>query len=103
MNEFDLYDVLADIAFGVAPLTRVARAYSFGYKQRAWLDVLPNETKSVILVIVAQFGREGIEAFESPQLFNVQAVSAAGGISALKKGGNPAELIREAKARLLAA
>jgi type I restriction enzyme R subunit len=103
MNEFDLYDVLTDIAFGVAPLTRVARAYSFGYKQRAWLDALPAETKSVILAIVAQFGREGTEAFESPQLFSVQSVNAAGGIAALKKGGNPAELIREAKARLLAA
>ena len=103
MTEYDLYDVLADLAYGVAPHTRTARAFSFHYKQHSWLDGMPDRTKAVVLAIAAQFGIEGTEALENPQLFNVSAIRVAGGIAALKLGGNPAELIAETKMRLLAA
>ena len=103
MTEYDLYDMLIDIAYGVAPQTRAARAFSFGYKQRSWLNTMPEQTKAVILAIVTQFGREGTEAFENQQLFNVTTVRAAGGIAALKLGGNPVDLIAETKRRLFAA
>ena len=103
MTEYDLYDVLADLAYGVAPHTRTARAYSFHYKQHSWLDGMPDRTKAVVLAIAAQFGREGTEALENPQLFNVSAIRVAGGLAALKLGGDPAALIIETKMRLLAA
>ena len=103
MTEYDLYDVLADLAYGVAPHKRVVRAFSFSYKQRSWLDAMPERTKAVILAIAAQFGREGTEVFENPQLFNVATIRAAGGLDALKWNGGPAELISETKRRLFAA
>ena len=103
MTEYDLYDVLADIAFGVAPHKQAERAFSFSYKQRLWLDSMPEQTKAVILAIAAQFGREGTEVFENPQLFNVAGIRAAGGLDALKWNGGPAELIAETKRRLFAA
>jgi len=103
MTEFDLYDVLIDLAYGVAPYKRADRAFSFSYKQRSWLGTMPEQTKAVILAIVAQFGREGSEVFENPQLFNVAAIRAAGGLNALKWNGGPAELIAETKRRLFAA
>jgi type I restriction enzyme R subunit len=103
MTEYDLYDVLADLAYGVAPHTRADRAFSFHYKQRVWLDGMPEQTKAVVLAIAAQFGREGTEALENPQLFNVNAIRVAGGLAALKLGGDPATLIIETKMRLLAA
>gem|GEM_PF-5424874 len=64
---------------------------------------MPEQTKAVILAIVTQFGREGTEAFENPQLFNVSAVRTAGGFDALKLNGDPVELIAETKRRLFAA
>jgi type I restriction enzyme R subunit len=103
MTDFDLYDVLVDIAYGVAPQKREIRAFSFSYKQRVWLDTLPEQTKAVVLAIAAQFGREGTEAFESPQLFSVKSVVTAGGLSALKLAGEPYKLIYETKLRLFAA
>ena len=103
MTDYDMYDVLADLAYGAAPQKREARAFSFAYKQRTWLDSLPTETKAVILAISAQFAREGTEVFESQQLFNVAAVKKAGGIAALKYGGDPMKLIYETKARMFAA
>ena len=57
MNDFDLYDVLVDIAYGVALQKREIRAFSFSYKQRAWLEAMPEQTKAVVLAIAAQFGR----------------------------------------------
>lgn len=103
MTEYDLYDVLIDIAYGVAPQTRAARAFSFSYKQRTWLNSLPEQTKAVVLAIAAQFGHEGTEALENQQIFSVKTVIAAGGITALKLGGDPADLIAETKQRLFAA
>jgi type I restriction enzyme R subunit len=103
MDDFDLYDVLVDIAYGVAPHKRVDRAFSFGTKQRVWLETLPEQTKAVVLAIAAQFGREGTEAFESPQLFSVKSVIAAGGLAALKLAGEPFTVIYETKLRLFAA
>ncbi|MDR2697041.1 MAG: DEAD/DEAH box helicase family protein [Holophagales bacterium] len=103
MTDYDLYDVLADIAYGIAPRKRADRALSFSYKQRSWLDTTPDQTKAVILAIVAQFGREGSDALESQQLFNVAAIQEAGGLGALIWNGDPRELLAETKKRLFAA
>jgi type I restriction enzyme R subunit len=92
-----------NIAYGAEPKERMARAFSFTYKQRPWLDTLPEETKAVILVIANQFIDGGTEAFESGEIFNIQAVRKAGGIAALKKGGIAAELIQQTKLRMFAA
>jgi type I restriction enzyme R subunit len=103
MTEYDLYDVLVNIAYGAEPQKRQVRAFSFSYKQRPWLDALPEETKSVILAIANQFVDEGTEAFENHYLFDAEPVKTAGGIAALKKGGNATELIKETKIRIFAA
>lgn len=103
MTDFDLFDILVDIAYGAEPKTREQRAFSFSYKQRAWLSTLPRETQSVILAIANQFTKEGTEALESGYIFNVHEVKTAGGINALKMGGDAAELMRQTKERMFAA
>jgi type I restriction enzyme R subunit len=103
LTEYDLFDVLADLAYGVAPHKRTDRVLNFNSKQRSWLNTLPEQTKAVVLAIAAQFGRGGTEELESGEIFNVATVRAAGGLAALKLGGNPAELITETKRRLFAA
>jgi type I restriction enzyme R subunit len=103
MTDYDLYDVLIDIAFGATPHKRVERAYNFGSKQRSWLETMPQETKAVILAIVALFGQEGSDVFENPQLFKVDTIRKAGGLDALRWNGGAAELMAETKRRLFAA
>jgi type I restriction enzyme R subunit len=103
MTAYDMYDVLVNIVYRAEPKERTAQAFSFTYKQRPWLDTLPEETKAVILAIANQFIDGGTEAFESGEIFNIQAVRKAGGIAALKKGGNAAELIQQTKLRMFAA
>jgi len=103
LNDYDLYDVLISVAYGKKPLKRNERVFDFQYNQRNWLDTLPQETKDVILAIVNQFAFHGTESIESEQIFKVQDVVKAGGLSALNKGGDATQLINETKLRLFAA
>lgn len=103
MTAFDLYDVLADIAYGAEPKTREQRVFSFSYKQKPWLSKFPLETRAVILAIANQFIKEGTEALESGYIFNAKEVREAGGIKALKQGGDAAELMRQTKERMFVA
>ena len=41
MADYDLYDVLAELGYGLAPRTRVDRAAAFTYKSAGWLAGLP--------------------------------------------------------------
>ena len=38
MRDFDLYDVLAELGYGLEPKTRIARADAFDYKAVDWLQ-----------------------------------------------------------------
>jgi type I restriction enzyme R subunit len=103
LTDYDIFDVLIDIAYNKKPLKRNERVFNFQTQYRSWLSSLPNETKDVIIAIVNQFVEQGTDSIESDQLFNVYDVIKAGGFNALQKGGNPKELIHETKLRLFVA
>ena len=48
MAEFDLYDVLAELGYGLAPRTRPDRAEAFGYKHKGWLAGLPSKAAATL-------------------------------------------------------
>jgi type I restriction enzyme R subunit len=103
LTEYDLYDILINIAYGKKSLKRNDRIFNFQYNQKNWLDTLPQETKDVILAIVNQFAFQGTDSIESEQLFKVHDVVKAGGINSLNKGGDAKQLLDETKLRLFAA
>ncbi len=103
MDDFDLFDVLAELGYGMAPRTRTKRADAFVYKQRGWLSGLPGQTAATVEALAAQFSQGGTEGLENPHIFQTPEVIAAGGLSALKIAGNPADLLRETKQRMFAA
>jgi len=103
LTDYDMYDVLANIAFNIVPIKRIERAYRFNGKHHSWLDTMPSRTKAVILAIVAQFGREGSDVFENKYLFDVATIREAGGLGALRWNGGATHLIEETKRRLFAA
>ncbi|GAB4539057.1 MAG: DEAD/DEAH box helicase family protein [Anaerolineae bacterium] len=103
-EECDLYDVLAELGYGVAARSRAERAAAFSYKQRDWLKGFPQPVTKVLVAIARQFERGGIEELETPHLFDVEPVQKAGGFRALVGlSMPPEELIQETKTRLLAA
>jgi type I restriction enzyme R subunit len=103
MNDYDLYDVLADLGFGLSPRTRSDRVLAFNYKHEDWLKGLPQQTAAAIRAIVGQFEKGGIEGLENQMIFKTPEVQAAGGIKALIAGGKPDELLRETKERMFSA
>jgi type I restriction enzyme R subunit len=103
MLDFDLYDVLAELGYGLAPKSRTERANSFHYKHAAWLLKLPKVTSATLKALASQFARAGTDGLESPQIFQTPEVVKAGGLAALKQLGKPADILRDTKERIFAA
>ena len=103
MNEYDLFDVLAELGYGQAARTREHRAEAFIYKNQEWLESIPQQTSDVIKAIASQFTRAGTDTLENSQIFQTPEVSNAGGIAALQAYGNPAEALSQTKIRMFTA
>jgi len=102
-EDYDLYDVLAELGWGMNPRTRRERAAAFTYKHEEWLSALPAEAGETIKAIASQFERGGTEGLENPQIFQTPEVKAAGGLAALQKAGKPSDILHETKVRMFAA
>src|SRR5207249_11253009 len=103
MQDFDLYDVLAELGYGLSPLTRRQRADAFTYKHARWLSDLPGATAATLKALAAQFARAGTDGLENPQVFQTPEVTQAGGLTALKALGKPADVLQQTKERMFAA
>jgi len=102
-KEYDTYDVLAEIGFGMAPKSRKERVEALEYKHGDWFKTLPSKTAGTLLALAEQFERGGTEELENPYIFNAPDVVKAGGLAALKILGEPKEIINQTKERLFAA
>ncbi len=102
-QDYDLYDVLAELGWGMNPRTRHDRTLAFTYKHEDWINALPDKAAATIRAIASQFERGGTEGLENPQIFQTPEVRSAGGLAALQMAGNPRELLIETKTRMFAA
>ena len=102
-DDYDLYDVLAGAAYGQAPKTRAARADAFTWKNRDWLNAMPEQASLAVQAIASQFARGGTENLENPQIFSTPEVKQAGGLPALREYGEPGETVRQTKMRMFEA
>ncbi|MBU0678971.1 MAG: restriction endonuclease subunit R, partial [Verrucomicrobia bacterium] len=102
-GEYDLYDVLAELGWGMNPRTRHERTMAFTYKHEDWISALPNKSAATIRAIASQFERGGTDGLENPQIFQTPEVREAGGLAALQMAGNPRDLLIETKTRMFAA
>jgi len=103
MSEYDLYDVLAELGYGLNPRTRPERADAFTYKHEGWLSKLPAPTAATLKALAAQFARAGTDGLENPEVFQTPEVQKAGGMAALKALGKPADVLQQTKERMFAA
>ena len=98
MGHYDLYDVLAELGYGLASKTRSDRAAAFSYKNALWLEQLPKETRETLLALTEQFGKDGTEALENPHIFELSGVKRAGGLPALRILGGPRSSVKPRRA-----
>lgn len=103
MEDYDLYDVLAELGYGMAPRTRTERADAFTYKHGDWLTQMPGQAAEAVKALAAQFAKAGTDGLENPQVFQTPELVRAGGLAALKLVGKPADVLRDTKVRMFAA
>ncbi len=103
MDDYDLYDVLAELGYGLAPRTREERAGAFTYKPATWLASLPASANATLKAIVGQFARDGTDALENREIWHTPTVQRAGGVNALLALGRPADVLNDTKERMFAA
>lgn len=103
MQAYDMFDVLAALAYKVKPLTRSERAAQFNAREHPWLIHLPQPTAKVIKAIVKQFEKAGTESLETKELWQAPEVKKEHGLEALKQGGDVADLMRRTKEDLFVA
>ena len=101
-QQYDLYDVLTQIAYGMAPKTRKERAEALRYKHADWFKSLPPETGNTLLALAQQFVKGGTDELENPYVLSAPEVKKAGGLRTLKVLGEPKDIIVEMKKRLFA-
>jgi len=101
-QQYDLYDVLTQIAYGMAPKTREERAEALRYKHADWFKSLPPETGSTLLALAQQFVKGGTDELENPYVLSAPEVKKAGGLRTLEVLGEPKDIIAEMKKRLFA-
>ena len=102
-KQYDFYDILAELGYGITPRTRSERVLALRYKHADWLKSLPQETRETLFALARQFERGGTEELENPYVFSTPDVIQAGGLEALKVLGEPKDIILETKRRLFAA
>lgn len=100
MQDFDFYDMFAHYGYHAKALKQPERGRLYLDKQQSWFDAMPEDSAIVLKGFGHQFILGGTEALETEALWDVPEISQAGGISALKKLGKPAEVILQAKGRL---
>jgi type I restriction enzyme, R subunit len=103
MTDYDLYDVLGELGYGLNPQTCAERAAAFTYKHADWLAALPQPTTATIKALASQFAKGGTEGLENPHIFEMSEVKAAGGLPALKAVGDAGKVFRDTKERMFAA
>ncbi len=103
MDDYDLYDILAERGYGAEPRTRTERAEAFAYKNAGWLKEMPTRAAETIKALAAQFKRGGTDELENMLIFQTPEVVRAGGIAGLREYGTPSEVLAQTKERMFAA
>ena len=103
MGDYDLFDVLGQLGYDMAPLTRMLRFATFAQQQADWLKAMPPRSARTVEAIAQQFVFEGTDGLENQQLFQVPSIMQAGGMPALKSLGKPLDVLQDMKIRLFAA
>ncbi|MFL4972659.1 MAG: hypothetical protein ACJ8DK_23665 [Microvirga sp.] len=63
---------------------------------------MPPDSRAAVIALTRQFAVGGTEELETASVLRVPAVARAGGLAALRKVGDPVEVLRATRERLFA-
>lgn len=100
MTEYDMFDFFVQVGYRIHGLKRTERGHVYVNANKEWFDGIDKKAAIVLKALGHQFALNGTEALETPALWQVPEIKAAGGINALKILGSPNIVMKEAKGRL---
>jgi type I restriction enzyme, R subunit len=100
MVECDHFDLFAHYGYRERALKRYERETAYLNHEAPWFALLHTKAATVLRGIGHQFGAGGTEALESELLWEVPEIKRAGGLTALRALGKPADVMHDAKTRL---
>jgi len=103
MTDYDNYDLFAHHGYHARALKRPERKVVYLTGNEAWFASLDPKAATVLKGLGHQFEVGGTEALETPTLWEVPEIKAAGGLDALRTIGTPVAVMKDAKTRLFAA
>jgi type I restriction enzyme R subunit len=102
LDDCELFDVLANIAYNTEPKTRNQRATTFSRANKDWFAGFPQQTVGALKGLARQFENGGIQAIEQQTVFETDDLRIYGGREAFRNLSiSPKELLTETKRRLL--
>lgn len=103
MNDYDMFDFFGHLGYKAKALKRTERGSHYIAENQTWFDCIDKNAATVLKAFGYQFSLDGTDALETPALWQVPEIKAAGGINALKILGAPNDVIMNAKCRLFRA
>jgi type I restriction enzyme, R subunit len=103
MNDYDMYDFFGHVGYKAKAYKRTERGSNYIAENQTWFVGMDKNAAIVLKAFGYQFSLDGTDALETPALWQVPEIKAAGGINALKTLGSPNNIIIEAKGRLFRA
>jgi len=100
MNDYDMFDFFGHLGYKAKALKRAERGEHYLAENHNWFASMDNKAATVLKAFGYQFSLDGTDALETPALWQVPEIKAAGGINALKTLGIPSDVIMSAKGRL---
>lgn len=100
MNDYDMFDFFGHLGYKAKALKRTERGSHYIAENQTWFDGIDKNAATVLKAFGYQFSLDGTDALETPALWQVPEIKAAGGINSLKILGAPNDVIMNAKGRL---
>lgn len=102
-DDYDSFDVIAELAYQVEAKTKPQRVADFLTQSESWLVAMPQQSANTLRALGDEFQKAGTEGLNNKELFSVRSIINASGGSpykALKLVGNPNEMVKEFKKRI---
>ena len=102
-DNYDSFDVIAELAYQVEAKTKPQRVEDFLNQSEAWLVAMPKQSANTLRALGDEFKKEGTEGLNNKELFNVQSIKNASGgnvANALRLVGKPVDVFKEFKTRI---
>ncbi|MCM5527366.1 DEAD/DEAH box helicase family protein [Parasegetibacter sp. NRK P23] len=100
MNDYDLFDFFSHAGYKAKALKRTERGLLYVDENKTWFDGIDKNAATVLKALGHQFTLGGTDALETQSLWDVPEIKQAKGLDALRKLGNPIDVMKDAKGRL---